>query len=313
MKWMLAIAAAAVMLVVIAPAQARAGGFEGTVLAKQPRGGSIVLVGPRGVGMTVRVASTHLRLGDRVTGIGAPLADGTIRALRLHIVSHVRTATVRGLVVRAMPRMIFVATGRSVLAIHRVGQRRTASAGDDGEMKLGTIGEFRLRIEDDELIENEGAPVAPAGGAQIEGVVVSTSPLVVSVEGLPITITVPAGITLPVGLAAGQKIELSVQAGPANTFTLVAVGEAENAQPGVANREVEAKGAVVSSTASQLVISAGGATLTFAAPPGVTLPTLAAGTVVEVRGISVNGVVTVERLRVEGGDESGDHGGGDGD
>jgi hypothetical protein len=65
---------------------------------------------------------------------------------------------------------------------------------------------------------------------------------------------------------------------------------------------------VVTSTATQIEIDAGGAMLTFTAPKGVTLPVLAPGTQVEVRGVSVNGVLTVTRLKVE--DDGGDDGGG---
>jgi hypothetical protein len=42
----------------------------------------------------------------------------------------------------------------------------------------------------------------------------------------------------------------------------------------------------------------------------VTLPVLAAGTLVEVRGVSINGVLTVTRLKLEddgGGDDGGGH------
>lgn len=79
-----------------------------------------------------------------------------------------------------------------------------------------------------------------------------------------------------------------MQTGAGNTFTLVSIDEA------AVNvvEEVEAKGAVVSSTATQLTIDAGGAMLTFAAPSGVTLPVFAAGTFVEVRGVTINGVLS---------------------
>ena len=50
----------------------------------------------------------------------------------------------------------------------------------------------------------------------------SVSPLVVSLEGLPIEITVPGGMTLP-PLTPGQEVELFVQAGAGNTFTLVSI------------------------------------------------------------------------------------------
>jgi uncharacterized membrane protein YgcG len=104
----------------------------------------------------------------------------------------------------------------------------------------------------------------------------------------------------------------------ANVFTLVSIDEIENQNQNrpPANREVEVKGLVVSSSATQLVVKGGGAVFTFAAAAGVTLPTIATGTPVEVRGVEQNGVITLERLEIEDEHESGsghsdgDHGGG---
>jgi hypothetical protein len=41
---------------------------------------------------------------------------------------------------------------------------------------------------------------------------------------------VPDGVTLPASLAVGDDIELTVQVGAANTFTLVSIDENENDQ-----------------------------------------------------------------------------------
>jgi outer membrane protein assembly factor BamA len=115
-------------------------------------------------------------------------------------------------------------------------------------------------------------------------------------------------MTLP-ALTPGQEVELTVQTGAGNTFTLVSIDQDEN-QVG---EEVEAKGAVTNSTASQITIDAGGASLTFAAPVGKTLPILATGTQVEARGVTINGVLTLTRLRTDddGGGDGGGGGGGD--
>jgi hypothetical protein len=121
---------------------------------------------------------------------------------------------------------------------------------------------------------------------------------------------VPSGVTLPATLAVGQRIELTVQVLAPGSFALIAIDDVENTNPAAAH-EVEVEGVVVSSTAAQLVVNEGGAQFTFAAPIGVTLPILAPGTKVEVRGVSQNGVLTLNRLRVRNeGDGSGDDGGG---
>ena len=309
MKVAIAATAAAFMLIA-GSAQARAGAITGTVIAKHPRTGTFVLAGPRGLGMTIRLYSANLRLGDRVQLTATPLTNGTMRAVRVRLVAHVRSAMIRGMVVRTLRNTMFVATGHSILAIHHAATRRLASTSDDGEQQPGTIGDFRVRFADDELVENDFVPATTAGTVQIEGRLVSVSPLVVSVEGLPLTITVPSGVTLPAGLAIGQQVELAVQAGVANSFTLVAVNEPANAGALAAGEEVEATGAVVSSTAAQLVINAGGAMLTFTAPAGTALPIIATGTLVEVRGVSANGSLTLQRVELAG--QSGEDNGGSG-
>jgi hypothetical protein len=292
----------AVLGAVAVPAQAKAGGFAGTVIAKQPERGTLLLATRAGRGITVH-ASTRVHLGDRLSLQGLRLHDGTIRVTRLTVLSHTRRATVRGVVVRQLARSTVVATGRTVITILHRAARSTASMSDH-RLHTGTVAEFRVRIDDDELFEENAVVVGQAGDVQLEGSVVSVSPLVVSVEGLPITITVPAGTTLPAGLAAGQRIEVTVHAAGGNVFTLVAIDDENENQAG-ANEEVEVKGSVVSSTPTQIVVNSHGAVFTFAAPAGVTLPTLPAGTFVEVRGVTVKGVLTAQRVKVE--DEGGDH------
>jgi hypothetical protein len=295
MKWTALLAVAAFLLVAGSATAAVPKAVQGTVVAKHARSGTIVLAGPKRLGVTVRVAPRRVRLGDRVRVVGSRLRDGTIRASRLRILSHVRSARIRGVVVRKVARGLRVASGRSLLTIH------------GHEHRIGSVGEFEVEIEDEGLFEHGFTPAAQSGTVRIEGRLVSVSPLVVSLEGLPITITVPSGITLP-PLTPGQEVELTVQTGAGNNFTLVSIDDDLN-QPA---EEVEAKGTVVSSTATQLKIDAGGAMLTFTAPSGVTLPVLAPGTSVEVKGVSVNGVLTLNRLEVEnGGDDGGGSGGGD--
>ena len=285
MRVRMLVALAAVLAIALpaqAQAQAGSGGFAGIVLAKQSRG-MLVLSGAGGTGLSVHAAGARARVGDRISFQGLRLRDGTVRATQLRVLAHMQRATVRGVVVRQLRRSTLVATGRSVITIHHAA-RQAASASDHGGLRAGTIAEFRVRIEEEELEEVAVVPVGQAANVRIEGRVVSVSPLVVSVEGLPITITVPAGMTLPAALSAGDRIELTVTAAAGNVFTLVAINEieneVENVNPVAPQQEVEVKGSVVSSTASQIVVRSGGTMFTFAAPAGVTLPVLPAGTFV---------------------------------
>jgi hypothetical protein len=301
-----ALLAVAAFLLLAGSATAAPTAIKGTVVAKHARSGTVVLAGPKRLGITVRVSPRRVRLGDRVSVAGKRLRDGTIRASRLHVLSHVKTARIRGVVVKRIARGLRVASGHSLLTIHT--SHRALSSEGHGP-RIGAVGEFEIEIENEGLFEHGFTQASQSGTVRIEGHLVSVSPLVVSLEGLPITITVPSGVTLP-PLTPGQEVELTVQTGAGNTFTLVSIDDNENQDA----EEVEAKGSVVTSSATQIEIDAGNAMLTFTAPKDVTLPVLAAGTLVEVRGVSINGVLTVTRLKVEddgGGDGGGGGGGGD--
>ena len=157
---------------------------------------------------------------------GCTTARSACRSVQ--VLARVRTARLRGTVLRKLARGTLLASGQSVVTIHQPG-RRLASASDHGGLRPGAVAEFRVRFDDDDLIE--AAPpvqLGQAATARIEGTIASLSPFVVSVEGLPLTITLPAGMTLPATLAPGQRIELTVQVGTANTFTLVSIDKDED-------------------------------------------------------------------------------------
>ena len=303
MRWT-ALLGVAVFLLAAGSATAAPTALKGTVVAKRAHSRTVVLAtGRNGLAVTVHVAPRRVRLGDRVSVLGTRLRDGTVRASRLHVLSHVKKTLIRGMVVKRLAHAMRVASGHSILTIH-TRSRVHASGRDDGQDQ-GDIGEFEVEFEHGDLVEDDFTPVSQSGTVEVEGDLVSVSPLVVSIEGLPITITVPSGMTLP-PLTPGQEVELIVQAGAGNTFTLVSIRSEDNDDQG----EVEAKGPVTDSTSSQITIDAGGAMLTFAAPAGVSLPIIAQGTRVEARGVTINGVLTLTRLRVD--DDGGGGGGGDG-
>jgi hypothetical protein len=300
-----ALLAVAVFLVAVGSATAAPKALKGTVVAKRAHGSTVVLAtGRKSVAVTVHVAHRPLRLGDRVNVVGTRLPDGTIKASRLHVLSHVKTARLRGMVVKRLSHGVRVASGHSVLTIHTTG--RALASHHDG-LERGDMGEFEIEIEHGDLVEDGFTPATPSGTVEIEGHLVSVSPLVVSIEGLPIQITVPSSMTLP-ALTPGQEVELVVQTGANNTFTLVSIQAGDNENED--ENEVEAKGPVTDSTTSHITIDAGGVTITFAAPAGQTLPVIATGTFVEARGVTINGVLTLTRLRTEDCDGAGPDDGG---
>ena len=304
MKWT-ALLAVAVFMLAVGSATAAPKTIRGTVVAKRAHGRTVVLAtGRTGLAVTVHVAHRTTRLGDRLDVVGKRLSDGTIKASSVRVLSHVKTARLRGMVVKRLAHALRVASGHSVLTVRTTG--RALASHHDGPER-GAIGEFEIEFEHGDLVERGFSPATPSGTVEIEGHLLSVSPLVVSLEGLPIEITVPSGMTLP-PLTAGQEVELVVQTGANNTFTLVSIQAGDNEE----EDEVEARGPVTSSTTSQITIDAGGGTITFAAPAGQTLPVIATGTFVEARGVSINGVLTLTRLRVEdcdGGNGTDDGGG----
>ena len=209
------VAVVAAVVAFAAPAQAGAAHFAGIVVAEQPQRGTLVLAGAGGAGSTVHAALGRTSTGDRVEIRGQRLRDGTIRASLTTVVSHTHRALVRGVVVRELRRSTVLTTGRSAITIRH--------AVRNAHLRAGTPATFRVRIDDDGRLTEEAATVngAQPGTVEVEGRVVSVSPFVVSVEGLPVTITVPAGTTLPAALDAGDRIEFTVQVAAGNTFTLV--------------------------------------------------------------------------------------------
>jgi hypothetical protein len=293
-----ALLAVAAFLLAAGSATAAPTAIKGVVVAKHARKGTVVLAtGRKGLGVTVRIATGKVRLGDRVKMVATRLHDGTMRGSHLRVLSHVTKTKLRAVVVKRLAHSLRVASGHSLLTIHT--SRRALASHHDSGMQQGDIGEFEVEIGHDGLAEDGVTAVSPSGTVQIEGRLVSVSPLVVSIEGLPIEITVPSEMTLP-PLTPGDEVELVVQTGTGNTFTLVSIRSGDNED----ENEVEAKGTVTDSTTSSITIDTGDATLTFAAPAGVTLPVLPTGTSVEARGVTINGVLTLTRLRTD--DDGGD-------
>jgi hypothetical protein len=147
----------------------------------------------------------------------------------LRVIGHARKATVAGIVVRRLSNRTLVATGGSVIVIRRtVAKRSFASRG----LQPGSIARFGLAISGSGVRETSAAALGTTTTIEVEGQVVTVSPLVVNVEGLPIPIVVPNPALLPAGPAVGDEIEVSVTVDANNVFTLVSVDSAQAGQQG---------------------------------------------------------------------------------
>ena len=189
-----ALLAVAVFLLAVGSATAASKAMRGTVVAKRAHGNTVVLAtGRKNAAVTVHLAH-HSRLGDRLSVVGKRLRDGTIKASSVRVLGHVKRARIRGMVVKRLAHAMRVASGHSVLTIQTRG--RALASHHDGHER-GEIGEFEIEFEHGHLVERGFSPATQSGTVEIEGHLVSVSPLVVSIEGLPLEITVPSGMTLP--------------------------------------------------------------------------------------------------------------------
>ncbi len=318
MKTRLILLTVALSAAAAVPASAGAATVSGVVVARDGARGTLVFVGRGGSARTLRAPLAHARLGDRLVVSGARLV-GRDLAGRARVVGHLRRATVHGVVLRQLLRRTLVSSGGAVLSIRRARAARRLASVEHGGLRPGDVARFEVDISAAGLTQVAVTAAGSVSTVRIEGSVVSASPFVVSVGGLPVAISVPAGMTLPASVAPGARVEATVSLGAANAFTLASVDEVEGAKQANPEDEdedeVEARGGVVSSTPGQLVIATPAGMLTFTPPGGVTLPTLPAGTIVEVKGLRRNGLLLLVRLRVEDDDEDeGSSGtGGDGD
>ena len=212
----------AVMAAAVIPAAAHAAGstFTGVVVAKEAKRGTLVVATQSGAARTVHARLAAVRLGDRIRVGGAKLSDGTVSASSLRVLGHVRSAMVQGVVIRRLVSRTLVSTGGSVIAIGRRSATRSfASRG----LAPGSIARFGVAIGKGGVRETSAKALGTTTTVEVEGQVVTVSPLVVNVEGLPISITVSDPTLLPATLAIGDEVELSVSVDANNVFTLVSV------------------------------------------------------------------------------------------
>jgi hypothetical protein len=219
----------AVAAAVALPAAAHATTVTGVVVAKDAKRGTLVVATRTGAARTVHARLSAARFGDRVRVGGTKLPDGTVRAGTLRVISHARKATVQGVVVRRSSNRTLVATGGSVIAIGRSVTKRAFASGG---LQAGSIARFGLAIKGGGVRETSAKALGTTTTVEVEGQVATVSPLVVNVEGLPISIVVPDPTLLPVTLAVGDEVEVSLTVDANNVFTLVSVDSTQAGEPG---------------------------------------------------------------------------------
>ena len=150
MKWT-ALLAVAAFLLVAGSARAAPKAIRGVVVAKRAHSGAMVVAtGRKGVAVTVHVAPSRVRLGDRVSVVGTHLS----------VLSRVKTARIRGVVVKCSGTRY---GSRAVAACSRIHTRSRAVA-SHGDGHEGELGEFEVEFEHDGLFEHAGFTPVPAVG-----------------------------------------------------------------------------------------------------------------------------------------------------
>ena len=189
----LSLLAVAFGLVAALPAHALAATFKGVVVGRS--GTTIAVAGAKGAVHTIR---GHARIGAVVRVTGA----------KVRVVGRAHRAHVHAVVVRRLGRTTFVAAGRSLLAIH--GRRALAALSGRG-LSTGSVVNATVGIAGGSLT-NQGMQVAGRQvSVTIQAPVTAVAPgsITVTVNGQPLTIALPEGLTLPASLV-GQSVTLTL-------------------------------------------------------------------------------------------------------
>jgi hypothetical protein len=254
----------------------------------------------------------------RLSAAGLPVSLGVRRG------SEAGTATVRGTVIRVHRGQVLLSAGGSALRVSlaTVKRQRVLSSVGAGP-KPGDAVEIEVDIDDDGSLDATGVSVTSAGAAgaqstsegelEVRGTVLAVSPDVVVKTGTGVVVTcvVPAGST-PAGIAVGDLVELKCDLIGGKWMLRKAHGEDEDEgtqeEHHSSSSELEVRG-TLTSLDPLTVTSASGEAVTCAIPAGVTLTGFVQGQLVELKCRTIDGVPTLERLKIEGsGDDHGDDG-----
>ena len=148
-----------------------------------------------------------------VTALHGSLAIGTRVSLdgsKVTAIGHARTAHIRGVVVSNRANMTFLSASSHVLVLHHA--RALASVSDTSQQQPGSVVQTTVAIDDQgELDEQNQQDVGQAQSVPIQATVASvgTGTVTLTVNGQPLTIPLPAGLTLP-STIVGTTVTLNV-------------------------------------------------------------------------------------------------------
>jgi hypothetical protein len=153
-------------------------------------------------GGSVRALAGHARVGARVS-----LAGG-----RLTVVGRAHRALITGIVIRHRADLTFLSAAQHVLVVHAT---RTVAAARDSRPAAGSVVQSTVVIDDHgDLDEQNEQLVGHEAGVEVQAVVtaVAAGSVALTVNGQPLTIPLPAGLTLP-STIVGTQVKLEVEFG----------------------------------------------------------------------------------------------------
>jgi hypothetical protein len=129
------------------------------------------------------------------------------------VVGFAKRATVRGVVVRRLGSTQFLAAGGSMLAVQARG-RAAAAVGDGGPARGTVVKDTATVAANGTLTQQSSTPIGQAGNVSVQATVTSVGngTVTITVNGQPLTLPLPAGLTLPATIV-GSQVTLSVNLG----------------------------------------------------------------------------------------------------
>ena len=224
----------AIIGLAIAASPASAAGFKGVIVAKDPSRSAVAVASANGAIHTVRSAKAPaLRVGQRLAASGSRLGDGTYRAATLRVTGRAKTTRLRGTVVRyerAQQRLI-VAAGSMTFALRSHASARALASRANRTPRAGDQIVAIVNVSTGTPLATTVTTVGHLGTLEVEGIVTKLDAgsieLVVAKSGF-VTIALPAGFTLPAGLAIFDLVSLKVAVSTTGVLTLVSVAAHEN-------------------------------------------------------------------------------------
>lgn len=172
---------------------------SGVVVARS--GHLVAIASPSGAVRTVK-SSSPARIGARVN----------LRGASVRVVGRARSAHIRGVVVRHSPGRLVLAAGRSLVTVRANAARRLSGLSGSGRPAPGTVVDTTTAVTPSgQLALISMTSGGTVGSIEVQARVKSVGPgvIVLTVNGQPIELKLPSGLTLPSSLV-GQTVTLTL-------------------------------------------------------------------------------------------------------